>query len=120
MTAIMIECCVRCLWILSYPAAGQLVPLFGKSEWACADEDKCAERQEENKRLHRREIERRLRAGKGVHTYLIVVQDVFGHQFGYGNYYVAVQPGEDPDKIAKRYSAKDMLVVESIIRIPWN
>ncbi len=113
----MIECCVRCLWILRYPADGQQVPLFGNMEWACADEDKCAERQEENKLSHLNEIARRLRAGRGIHTHLVVVQDVFGHRFGYGNYYVAVKPGENPNDVAKGYSDQDMLVVESIIPI---
>ncbi len=122
----MIEICIRCRRVLRKPAEAELLVLddlfpgfvpdeegLVDSKWyGCTDLVECAVQQEENKKEHQREIEHRMGGGLG----LVVIQDVFGHRWGYGNYYVAVQPGEDPDKIAKEYTDRsNVLVVGAIL-----
>ena len=125
-----IECCVRCMTGIYRSDELMHIERFGRQWGACKDLEKCATQQEQARARHQDEIARRLRGGKGRHTHLIVIQDRLGHEFGYGNYYVAVKPGEDPDEIARRKIAeadakgpesdRDMLVVEKNVAIEGN
>lgn len=116
-----IQVCVRCLEPSDAKSAVIQISLFDHWCWACTDTTRCIERQAENKTRHQREITHRIGrgAGRGArrHTHLVVVQDLFGNLYGYGNFYVAVNPGEDPQEVAGRYSCHEMLVVAVIIPI---
>ena len=112
-----IEVCCRCLWVLKPPEDAQQIWLLEKWYWSCADGDKCAERQAENKVLHRKEIDGRLKRGRGIYTHLVVVLDHLGFMFGYGNYYVGVKPDEKWFEIAEKYINNPELVIESVITL---
>ena len=112
-----IEVCHRCLRVLRGNARIDLDWLCGEWVWCCANLDVCKRRQKQNRRDHRNEIGERLFRGRGHHTHLIVVLDKFGAIYGYGNYYVAVEPGQSPERIADLYRRSPSLIIESILEI---
>ncbi len=112
-----IEVCARCLTIIKGGDRAAQERLFGEWWWHCLNAEACSKRQQKNKARHQEEIARRLKNGRGHHTHLIVVLDQLGEMYGYGNYYVAVNPGEDPEQVAQKYRDDDVLVVQSILPI---
>ncbi len=112
-----IEVCIQCLRTLYANDEAKPIELFDELHWICTWPSACEKWQAKNKERHQAEIVWRLRSGRGIHTHLIVVQDIYGHQFGYGNYYVTVDPGQDPHDVAKPYESDPVLVVDDIIPI---
>lgn len=120
-----IECCHRCLGILRRNDAAHQEELFGLAVWTCDDQQACNERLEEERAEHQREIARRLggKYARAHYGHLIVMQDRFGHRYGYGNFYIYVPRGSDPEqmageKIASATPDERELLVYEILSIP--
>lgn len=109
------EVCVRCQRPLQEETAQQR-PILGHWCWTCsADDEGCDAKVAQNILRHRHEIDRRLAWSSAACTHLIVVQDVFGRAFGYGNYYVGVGADQDVEGIADCYRRMEAVVVSEIL-----
>lgn len=93
-----VEVCIKCLARIQ-GATGVMIDIDGQSWWCCRDQARCAARQSDNKARHQREIDHRIRAGRGRFTHLIVVQDTFGARYGYSDVFFDVRPGELPEDV---------------------
>lgn len=108
------EVCVRCLAIIREQGKAKSFFEHGRWWWYCTDEAWCKATQDVNRRNHRRTIDHRVLWLKpGEH--LLVVQDYFGAQYGYGNLYIKVEAREDPKAIwaARKADDKDDALVLS-------
>lgn len=73
--------------------------------WVCrSDLDVCRKRFTERQDDHRREIDRRIRTGqRNGDTHLVVVLDPVSAELETGNFYLRVQPGQDPKAVVDEY-----------------
>ena len=110
-----LECCSRCLHILYDRGDVQLMKIADEDTTACLDDEACEKRQAKQRESHRREIGRRLRAGRGRYTHLVVVQDKFGAVYGYGNFYLEVDPGQTPVGRLTAFLEKNDYTMEGLV-----
>jgi hypothetical protein len=105
-----IEVCARCLHVHREGAEVELFKPWFPYRWGlaclCTDKEQCEERRKACKAEHEREVAHRVKHLKPGER-LLVIRDKFGDRYdSYGNFYVKVEAGVDPQDVWEQKQAE--------------